>query len=276
MPFTFEKVSSIGDILDTVRHTTYFPALPSGISGDTLTLRHGEVTLPEFRVAQVKAHPFGWPIAFAGRREMENTFTMGMVDTTNAPATHALASWQDMCSGFHHGGGQPKSVYAINAKTAIYDTTGEEALIVKLYNVWPMGFSIPPLGEESAHYHYEIQWSIDAMDIVDIVPTEPSYTSLSVGNGFVGSGNQGSNRGGAGGGSGGGGGGGAFGSIGGSILGGGLPSIFRSAFGGSAAAQLSTISDNIRVASNITSRLGLSNSSFGSSLSGLQRALRNV
>lgn len=179
MVIKYSEVQSVGDVLDSSRHTLYFPNTPAGDKGKDLTLRHGEITLPEIAVGQVQSRPFGWAVAHAGRRVMENTMSVNFLETTGSPIVRSLCQWQELCHGFKAGPQKLKSQYAVNAEMRLYDTTGKISLKIKCHNVWPVRIQLPEFGEESTAAHIHCDFSIDALDIIGITTSSGDYSAPS-------------------------------------------------------------------------------------------------
>jgi hypothetical protein len=166
MPITYSEVLSVGDILDSSRHTLMFPNTPAGGDGRSLTLRHGAITLPRFEVAQIISKPFGWSVAHAGRRMQENIMSVEFFETTGGPSTKTLVAWQNLCHGLDGTNMGLKRNYAVNCEMSLYDTTGKTALKFKCINVWPKTIDISDYPEESTPAHVRCEFSIDALDLV--------------------------------------------------------------------------------------------------------------
>lgn len=175
MTLPFSKVASIGDVLSTDRHILYFPEIPAVGDGEPLTLRHGTVSLPPIDVAQIIVHLFGWPVAFAGRRALTNSFSVDFVETTGAPMIKNLTLWSDVCSGIKTAGGSMKAEYAIDCEFTVKDTVGDASVKFKLLNVWPKTVDLPEFGEESAGMHIHCEFSFDGIDIVEVAYKTKSY-----------------------------------------------------------------------------------------------------
>ena len=120
---------------------------------------------------------FGWSLAFAGRRVQQNSFTAEFVETTDTPMMRALYGWQDLCAGFKTPLGVPKAEYAINAKLVAKDTTGKYALQCALTNVWPKTITLTDFAEESSAMHVTVEFSLDHIDLLDVVTTSGSSSS---------------------------------------------------------------------------------------------------
>jgi len=178
MPLTFSQAVSVGDVMPNDRHTLYFPMLPHGVDGEVLTLRHGQVTLPVWEVPQIIVKQFGWSIAYAGRRNNPNTFTVSFVETTDAPALKNLVQWQAMANGLKSGTGKLKSQYAVKCKIVAADTTGKYGMVGYMYNVWPTSIQPGSFEEETGAWHHEVTFSVDAVDIEGITTYETALNTL--------------------------------------------------------------------------------------------------
>lgn len=172
MPFTFNEVASVGDVLPNNRHTVWFPALPNGVSGKTLTLRHGTLSLPPWEVGQIIVNLYGWSVAFAGRRQQQNTFTLDFVETTGGVSLKTLLGWQSFAAGFKQPLGYPSATYAVTAAFKAADTTGAYALVGKMYGVWPMTIQTGDFEENTDALHISTTFSVNAIDIDDLVTAE--------------------------------------------------------------------------------------------------------
>jgi len=181
MAFSFEQTVSIGDILPNNKYSLYFPTLPNGVEGKTLTLRNAGVSLPTAEVGQIVVKTFGWGIAFAGRRSPVNTFSATFVETLNSPTMHSLYGWQDMCSGFKSSLGSKKSEYAVNVKLVVKDNTGKYALECKLHNVWPKSITLDALAEDSSALEVSVDFSLDAVDLIDLDVADAKMSDLQTG-----------------------------------------------------------------------------------------------
>jgi len=175
MPISFTEVESTGDALPNNRHVLFFPSIAGVTEGKTFTLRHTTVTLPPMQVGQIIVKQLGWSVAFAGIRTQQNTFTVDFVETNDAPVIKSLARWQDICSGFKTHLAKLKSDYAVKAQCRALDTTGKQALIVDLYNVWPVNITYGQYTEESTASVVNVEFSVDAIDIVGVQAADNDY-----------------------------------------------------------------------------------------------------
>jgi hypothetical protein len=175
MPFTYTEIAATGDVLANNRHTLYLPSLPDVIEGKELTLRHTSVTMPTLNIGHIIVKQLGWSLAFAGIRTQENTFNVEFVETQGAPVIKALTKWQDICAGFKTHLSRRKSDYAVNCECKAYDTVGETALIVKMYNVWPVTVTYGQYSEESGPSMVQVVFSVDAIDITDVVYADQDF-----------------------------------------------------------------------------------------------------
>ena len=185
MALDFNVIAGLDDVLTTDRHLLYFPSLPTGVDGKDLTLRHAEVSIPPFKTAKIPVNVFGWPVAFAGRREFETTFSVSFHETVNSPVIRSLYGWQNICSGFKTAAGQPKDEYAVDCKFKIKDTTGKSAIVLKLHNVWPETINFPEFGEETTAWHSDVEFSCDGIDLEGY---EVGGTTYSIGSSGIGGG----------------------------------------------------------------------------------------
>ena len=174
MPLSYSEVITIGDVLDSSRHTLIFPNTPVGGEGRGLTLRHGAITLPRFEVAQIISKPFGWSVAHAGRRMQENIMSVEFFETTGGPSTKTLIAWQNHCHGIKSGNMNLKANYAVNCEMNLYDTTGKTALQFKCINVWPKTVDISDYPEESTPAHVRCEFSVDALDLTGLTSNNQS------------------------------------------------------------------------------------------------------
>lgn len=176
MVLSYSEVSAIGDVLPNNRHELSFPNI-SGVleDGEALKLRHTTVTLPPFQVGQIIVKQLGWSLAFAGIRTQQNTFSCEFVETINAPVIKLLSKWQDSCAGFKTHMAKMKADSAAKAQCIAYDTAGKSALVIDMYNVWPMSITYGQFSEESSAAHVNVEFSVDCIDIVDVVYEENDF-----------------------------------------------------------------------------------------------------
>lgn len=178
MPFTFYQVAAAGDAFPQDRHILYFPTLPSGAGGNTLTLRHTTVNMPPWEVGQIIVKTMGWSLAFAGRRNNPNAFQCSFLETTDAPVIKTLYAWQAIAAGTQQAGGQLKAQYAVNCKLVAADTTGKYGLTCKMYNVWPQNITPGGFDESSGAWHHEVTFSVDAVDIEEVNTHESALKAM--------------------------------------------------------------------------------------------------
>lgn len=175
MGITYSEVTQYGDIMPNFRHLLRFPNLSGVFDGNLFTVLHGNVTLPPLQVGQVTVKLLGWSVSFAGGRIQQPTFTVDLYEVENAPVVKSLAKWQDICSGFKSPLAKLKTDYAINPTCYAQDTTGKYALEVKLINVWPITITYGSFTEDSAPMQIQVEFSIDAVDIVGVATTSGDF-----------------------------------------------------------------------------------------------------
>jgi len=187
MAFTFNQVAAAGDVLPHNRHSLIFPNLPNGGNGYDLSIRNTTVSFTPWEVGQIIVKMYGWSVAFAGRRNNPNTFSCAFLETTDAPVIKTLLGWQSACSGFKKPNGLLKSKYAVKAKLYVYDTAGNKAFTVILYNVWPQSITFSDIQEDSGAAEVTVNFSIDAMDIESLNFSEQGIAGSSTGDVLLGS-----------------------------------------------------------------------------------------
>lgn len=175
MPISLDQVAGL-EVLASNRCTIFIPSNPGG-DGQGLTLRHGSVQLPQLEVSQIMVKLGGFNVAFAGRRSQQNSISVEFTETIDGYATKELILWQQACAGYKNAGGRAKSEYAKEAQIQIYDTMGQQSLYFKVLNMWPMRINNPELGEDSQPYHLQVEFSIDAMDLVAAGNSTITYAS---------------------------------------------------------------------------------------------------
>lgn len=175
MAISYNEVVAAGDILPNNRHTLYFPAIPDVMNGHDFTVRHSTVTMPNLSVGQIIVKMMGWSVAFAGIRSQINTFNVEFYETVDSPMVKGLAQWQDICAGFKSHLAKMKKDYAVNARCVAADTTGKVSLTVDMHNVWPVNITYGQYSEESGPAMIQVEFSIDAVDIVGLDFTEGDF-----------------------------------------------------------------------------------------------------
>lgn len=169
MPISFKQINSIPDIMNSERFMVMIPNLPGGGTGEKLTIRNVDVTLPPMEVAQILVKILGWTLAFAGRRIQQNSLTMSFYEDSAGTVTNALAKWQDACAGFVNAGGLLKKDYTRDFEVKAFDSTGKAALVFHCNNCWPMRITHPQLSSDSnAPYRVDVDMSIDSVDLLGI------------------------------------------------------------------------------------------------------------
>ena len=165
MPVTFSQINALPDVLSTDRHELVFPTI-TDIDGYELTLRHTTVTLPATQIGQVRFKYLGFPIARRGGDAFDNILNVSFNETVDGVVTRCLTAWQQVARNRETGAGGLVSEYAANGQFTIYDTVGEPVLKFVAYNMWPMIITHPNWSEESGAAHIDVQFSVDALDLV--------------------------------------------------------------------------------------------------------------
>ena len=165
MPITFSQINALPDALATDRHELVFPSIQD-VDGYELTLRHTTVTLPAIGIAQIRVKYLGYPIAFRGGDTFDNVLNVSFQETVDGAVAKALLAWSQVARNRNTGEGGLKSEYSANGQFTIYDTTGSPSLKFVAYNMWPFMVTYPNWSEESGTAHIDVQFSVDAVDLV--------------------------------------------------------------------------------------------------------------
>lgn len=137
---TLQDVQAIADPMLSDNFGFSIPNIPGSGNDRPFTVQCKSTVKPGVQIEEVEYALFGHVVKHAGRLTYSHEFSSEFYETKDGSITNTIESWIEWIRKHDSQHGHFKNGadgYARDATLTIYDQTGAESLVYKLYGVWP-------------------------------------------------------------------------------------------------------------------------------------------
>lgn len=167
-PFTFSEIDAVDDALDASRFIFRFPTIPGGGDAEKLTILGTTAQFPEAATAQVNVKfPGGISRRFRGGSNTDGTLTVVFIEDSKGNASKIMNKWRKFVRDSDTSTSKSIDEYAVDCEAVWFDTKGDDALALDLFEIWPMNVGFPSVSEQSGQSEFTVTFSVKKIKIRD-------------------------------------------------------------------------------------------------------------